>query len=84
MKMKLIIGTAMAALAAATLFSAQSQFGITGEIEQFIKRRDGWIVGILGTNGNVSLSSDIKEVTWTAENGASKIIRWDGTNVIVR
>lgn len=86
MKLKLtLILVGLAAVGCIALFSAQSSFGGDAHIiERFIQRKDGWVIGILNTNGTMVLSSDIKEISWTAENGANRVIRWDGTNVTVR
>lgn len=86
MKMKLIpILVGLLFVGCVAWINAQLPFsGAAHVVERFIQRSDGWVVGILYTNGNMSLSSDIREVTWTAENGSIKVLRWDGTNVLVR
>lgn len=76
MKTKLKTLMTLAALGSISLLAA--------DVDMFLKRSDGEVIGILATNKtSVALTGTIKEVTWTANNGFTRVFRWDGTNITI-
>ena len=71
MKLTLIC-TAIAALAAVTLLAA--------DYDRFLKAADGEVIGVLELGKQkLQLTGTVKEITWTANNGKTVRLKWDGT-----
>jgi len=76
MKQKLTIILTLAAVGSICLLAA--------DVDMFLKRSDGEVIGILATNKTtIAITGTIKEVTWTANNGVTRVFRWDGTNIVI-
>lgn len=75
LKSKLLMATALA-VACSVLLAA--------DVDMFLKRSDGEVIGILAANKTtIAITGTIKEVTWTANNGVTRVFRWDGTNITI-